>query len=244
MNITNFKHHPVLASWIAAAGVLIAVSAVFLACQSPSAPQAAQTIPSAPSGAENPALLSPAQAVQTAPAVFRARFSTTKGDFVVEVHRDWAPQGADRFYNLVKIGYFDGDAFFRVVNGFMAQFGINPAPAVNAAWHEAVIPDDPPSGHSNAPGILTFATAGPNTRTTQVFINYGNNGFLDSQGFTPFGQVVSGMDVVDNLYAGYGDGPPGGSGPDQNRIQAEGNAYLQADFPRLDAIKSASIEPR
>ncbi|HVC08605.1 MAG TPA: peptidylprolyl isomerase [Elusimicrobiota bacterium] len=234
---------------------LFAVASIALcACQSPSAPaQPTQTTAPAPqaqaqaaqpaSSAQNPALTNPSLADAQAPQTFRARFSTTKGDFVVEVHRDWAPQGADRFYNLVKIGYFNGDAFFRVVKGFMVQFGINGSPAINAAWHAADIPDDPAVGRSNSTGMVTFATAGPNTRTTQIFINYGNNSFLDSQGFTPFGQIVEGMNVVESLYAGYGDGPPSGSGPDQGRLQSEGNSYLQSSFPNLDYVKTAVIEP-
>ncbi|HVA66450.1 MAG TPA: peptidylprolyl isomerase [Elusimicrobiota bacterium] len=229
-----------------------AASVALCACQSPSAPvqptQASTPAPQAQaaapaSSAQNPALTTPSLADAQAPQTFRARFSTTKGDFVVEVHRDWAPQGADRFYNLVKIGYFNGAAFFRVVEGFMVQFGISGTPAVNAAWHEAVIPDDPAVGHSNSAGMITFATAGPNTRTTQVFINYGNNSFLDSQGFTPFGQIVEGMNVVESLYAGYGDGPPSGNGPDQGRLQSEGNPYLRSNFPNLDYVKTAAIEP-
>ena len=240
---------------IAAVFSLFAAASVALcACQNPSAPvQPTQTSAPAPqaeaqaaapvSSAQNPALTNPSLADAQAPQTFRARFSTTKGDFVVEVHRDWASQGADRFYNLVKIGYFDGDPFFRVVKGFMVQFGINGSPAVNAAWHAADIPDDPTVGHSNSTGMVTFATAGPSTRTTQVFINYGNNSFLDSQGFTPFGQIVEGMNVVESLYAGYGDGPPSGNGPDQGQLQSEGNSYLQSSFPNLDYVKTAVIEP-
>jgi len=175
-----------------------------------------------------------------AAGTFRARFETSAGDFVIEVQRDWAPQGADRFYNLVKTGYYDGVRFFRVIPGFMAQFGIHGDPQVSAAWRGRRIPDDPVR-QSNARGMVTFATAGPNTRTTQVFINFRDNGMLDGQGFAPFGRVVEGMDVVDRLYARYGEGAPGGAGADQGRIQAEGNAYLERAFPKLDYVKRATL---
>ena len=191
--------------------------------------------------AANAALLAPELATATAPAVFQAKFATTKGDFTVEVHRDWAPNGADRFYNLVKIGYFDNIAFFRDIAGFMVQFGIHGSPDVNAKWHNANIPDDPAVGQSNKRGFVTFATAGPNTRTTQLFVNFSDNGMLDSQGFTPFGQVVSGLEVVDGLYNGYGEGAPQGRGPDQGRLQGEGNTYLAKDFPLLDYVKTARL---
>jgi peptidyl-prolyl cis-trans isomerase A (cyclophilin A) len=188
------------------------------------------------------ALLAPEKAVEKAPAVFKTLFSTTKGDFTVEVHRDWAPEGADRFYNLVKIGYFTDVAFFRNIAGFMVQFGINGDPAVNAKWREARIKDDPVSGQSNQPGFVTFARTGaPDSRTTQLFINFGDNASLDASGFTPFGKVVKGMAVVKRLYSGYGEGAPRGSGPDQERIQNEGNVYLRKEFPRLDYVKSAKV---
>jgi peptidyl-prolyl cis-trans isomerase A (cyclophilin A) len=186
------------------------------------------------------ALLDPSKLTDKAPAKYKVKFSTTKGDFVVEVHRDWAPQGADRFYNLVKNGFFDGTKFFRVVKGFMVQWGIHGDPAVNAAWREARIKDDPVK-ESNRRGYITFATAGPDTRTTQVFINFVDNGRLDSMGFAPFGKIVSGQNVVDSLYSEYGEGAPGGAGPSQARMQDEGNTYLERDFPKLDAIKTAKI---
>ncbi|HAM35697.1 MAG TPA: peptidylprolyl isomerase [Elusimicrobia bacterium] len=189
------------------------------------------------------ALLAPEKAAEQAPAVFKTRFSTTKGDFTVEVHRDWAPHGADRFYNLVRVGYFDDAAFFRAVEGFMVQFGLHGSAEVNAKWREARIPDDAPTGQSNKRGFVTFATAGPNTRTSQIFINYGENGALDSMGFTPFGKVVEGMETLDRLYKGYGDGPPRGMGPDQGRVHMEGNAYLKKEFPLLDYIKTARLVP-
>ncbi len=193
----------------------------------------------APALSEN--LANPAALNEQAPATYRAKFDTSKGPFVVEIHRDWAPNGADRFYNLVKNGFYDDARFFRVVSGFMVQFGINADPRISAVWRNANIKDDPVR-QSNKRGFITFATAGPNTRTTQVFINFGDNKGLDGQGFAPFGQVVSGMNVVDALFSGYGEGAPGGQGPEQGRIQREGNAYLTKDFAKLDYIKKAMIE--
>ena len=177
---------------------------------------------------------------EKAPATYKARFETSKGTFVVDVRRDWAPNGADRFYNLVKNGFYDGVRFFRVLDGFMAQFGINGDPKVSAVWRQARIPDDPVR-QSNKRGFITYAMAGPNTRTSQIFINFGDNSSLDRQGFAPFGQVSSGMNVVDALYKGYGEGAPRGQGPDQGRVQMEGNAYLAKEFPRLDFVKKATI---
>src|SRR3989449_10770264 len=191
---------------------------------------------------DKPPFATPASASlrERGPATFRARFQTSKGDIVVEVHRDWAPLGADRFYNLVRSGYFDGVRFFRVIPGFMAQFGIHGDPLVSAAWRDARIPDDPVR-QRNARGMVSFATAGPGTRTTQLFINYGDNSRLDGMGFAPFGRVAEGMEVVDRLYGGHGEGAPGGRGPDQGRIQAEGNAYLERAFPELDQVRRATI---
>ena len=185
-------------------------------------------------------LRNPAALNEQAPATFKANFDTSKGTFVIEVHRDWAPIGADRFYNLVKNGFFDDVRFFRVISGFMAQFGIHGTPGVQSAWRGANLKDDPVR-QSNKRGTVTFATAGPNTRTTQFFINFGDNAGLDKQGFAPFGEVVSGMAVVDKLNAEYGEGAPRGKGPDQGRLQSEGNAYLNKEFPKLDYIKSATI---
>jgi peptidyl-prolyl cis-trans isomerase A (cyclophilin A) len=182
----------------------------------------------------DPALLHPATLTAKAPETYQVKFVTTKGDFVLDVTRAWAPLGADRFYNLVKHGFFTDAAFFRNVPGFIVQFGLNADPAVNKVWQSANIKDD--SGkQSNAPGTITFATAGPNTRTTQLFINFGNNTFLDSQGFTPFGKVTSGMDVVQKFYSGYGERP------DQGAITSQGKAYLDKNFPNIDMIKSATI---
>jgi peptidyl-prolyl cis-trans isomerase A (cyclophilin A) len=179
--------------------------------------------------------------VTQAPDSFRARFATTKGDFVIAVHRAWAPRGADRFYNLVRSGYYDGVRFFRVLPGFVAQFGIHGDTAVSKAWRERVMPDDPVR-RTNLRGMVTYATGGPGTRTTQVFINYGNNDALDAQGFAPFGQVVEGMEVVDALYSAYGEGAPRGRGPEQYRIQVEGEKYLARQFPRLDKINKTTVE--
>jgi peptidyl-prolyl cis-trans isomerase A (cyclophilin A) len=187
-------------------------------------------------------LATPAAAQQEqAPASYKVKFDTTKGPFTVQVTRAWAPQGADRFYNLVKSGFFDDVRFFRVVSGFMVQFGINGNPATMARWRDAPINDDPVT-QSNKRGYITFATAGPNTRTTQVFINFVDNTNLDGMGFAPFGRVIAGMDVVDKLNAEYGEGAPRGRGPDQSRIQREGNAYLNSAFPRLDFVRKATIE--
>ncbi len=182
----------------------------------------------------------PAALNEQAPAVYKVNVDTSRGSFIIEVHRDWAPLGADRFYNLVKNGFYDNDRFFRVIAGFMVQFGINGDPKVSAVWREARIKDDPVR-QANQRGYISFATAGPNTRTTQVFINFGDNRALDRMGFAPFGRVVSGMDAVDALYSGYGEGAPSGNGPDQQRVQSQGNAYLTKDFAKLDYIKKATI---
>ena len=197
------------------------------------------TMPEAPSSAAS--LGDPASLNARAPDSYKAKFVTSKGTFVIQVNRDWAPHGADRFYNLVKAGFYNDARFFRVIDGFMVQFGISGNPDVSAAWSNANIPDDPVR-ESNARGTVTFATAGPNTRTTQVFINFNNNAGLNSQGFAPFGKVISGMDVVDSLYKGYGEGAPRGNGPNQALIKAQGNAYLVTQFPKLDYIQKATIE--
>ena len=178
---------------------------------------------------------------EQAPASYKVKFDTSKGVFVLQVTRAWAPLGADRFYNLVKSGFYDNVRFFRVISGFMVQFGISGDPAVMAGWRDAPIKDDPVT-QSNKRGTITFAMAGPNTRTTQVFINFADNDRLDASGFSPFGRVVSGMDVVDKLNPEYGEGAPRGRGPDQSRMQREGNAYLTKEFQRLDFVKKATIE--
>ena len=183
-----------------------------------------------------PQLLHPASLHATAPATYRVSFATTRGTFVVTVHRAWSPRGADRVYNLVRARFFDGVAFFRVVKGFVVQFGISPDPAVAKAWQTATIKDDPVKV-SNTPGTITFADAGPDTRTTQVFLNLGSNAALDGRGFSPFGRVTSGMSVVNRLYGGYG-GQPGG---DQQQIATQGDAFLRKTFPKLDHIRTARI---
>jgi peptidyl-prolyl cis-trans isomerase A (cyclophilin A) len=180
-------------------------------------------------------LKTPAQLNEQAPPTYKARFETSKGDFVVEVHRDWAPKGADRFYNLVKNGFYDDVRFFRVVPDFMVQFGINGDPQIQQVWRSANIQDDPVK-QSNKKGYITFANAGPNTRSTQVFINFKDNAFLDRQPFPPFGEVVSGMDVVEKITSQYGEKP------NQGAIQSDGNAYLNKEFPKLDYVKKATIE--
>ena len=215
---------------------LIALAGV-AACQKPADKPSGDGSAAVPDF-HNPA--DPAFATQ-APDTFRARFSTTKGDFVIAVHRAWAPLGADRFYNLVRSGYYDRVRFFRVLPGFMAQFGIHGDTAVTTAWRERRIADDPVR-RTNGRGMVTFATAGPGTRTTQIFINYGNNDRLDGMGFAPFGEVVEGMEVVDALYGEYGEGAPRGRGPDQFRLNVEGEKYLARQFPRLDKITKATVE--
>jgi peptidyl-prolyl cis-trans isomerase A (cyclophilin A) len=182
----------------------------------------------------------PAALTEQAPATYKARFDTSKGVFVIDVNREWAPVGADRFYNLVKNGFYDENRFFRVISGFMVQFGINGNPQVSTPWRNAQIKDDPVK-QSNKRGFITFATSGPNSRTTQVFINFGDNARLDGMGFAAFGQVSTGMNVVDQLYADYGEGAPSGRGPNQGRMQSEGNAYLTKDFPNLDFVRKATI---
>ena len=198
----------------------------------PVTPAAGTATPAASPAANN--FADPAKLTEKAPEVFKAQFDTTKGKVVIEVTRALAPNGADRFYNLVRSGYFTDIRFFRVVPGFMVQFGIHGDPAVSAKWRDANITDDPVKT-SNARGTLTFATAGPNTRTTQLFINFVDNAGLDGQGFAPFGKVIEGMDVVDKINSESGERP------NQGAIQQSGNEYLGKEFPNLDAIKSAAI---
>ena len=177
-----------------------------------------------------------------APAEYKVLLQTTKGDVVILVHRDWAPRGADRFYELSKTGFYDGDRFFRALRGFVVQFGLNGDAKVNKRWSEIPIKDDPPKV-SNKMGTVTFATSGPDSRSTQVFINIGDNSRLDDQGFTPFGEVTQGMENIQNFYMNYGEGPPSGTGPDQAAIADIGNPYLEEHFPKLDYIKTARILP-
>jgi peptidyl-prolyl cis-trans isomerase A (cyclophilin A) len=185
-------------------------------------------------------LLNPELCNEKAPDSFKVKFKTTKGDFIVEVKREWSPRGVDRFYNLIINGYYNNASFFRVIKNFVAQFGINANPDISAKWLKANIEDDPVK-LSNTRGTISFATAGPNTRTTQLFINYKDNSRLDSMGFSPFAKVVEGMDVVDSLYSDYGEGEPYGKGPSQERIQIEGNDYLKKEFPKLDYIISTEL---
>jgi len=194
----------------------------------------AQTAASNAAKLRNPAALN-----EKAPDTYKARFDTSGGVFEIEVHRDWAPLGADRFYNLVKNGFYDDCRFFRVLSGFMAQFGMNGDPNVQTIWGRTNFKDDSVK-QSNKRGYVTFAkAAAPNSRSTQVFINFVDNGNLDADGFAPFGRVVQGMDVVDKLYSGYGQN----NVPNQGRIATEGNAYLQKEYPKLDYVKKATIEP-
>jgi len=181
-------------------------------------------------------LLAPSTLTKKAPQLFDITFHTTKGDFVVTVHRTWAANGADRLYNLAKAHFFDGVKFFRVVPNFVVQFGISPYQAVSKAWRDATIPDDIVTAH-NTRGTVSFASAGPNTRTTQLFVNLGDNRGLDNDGFAPVGSVTSGMKVLDKLYSGYGDAPT----PHQGEMQTQGSAWLDKTYPKLDEIKSAEI---
>lgn len=183
-------------------------------------------------------------AMEQSPAQYKVKLQTTKGDVIILVHRDWSPLGADHFYELVKMGFYDKNYFFRVIKNFVVQFGMNGEPAVNKSWSEITIKDDTPKV-SNKTGSVTFAqTAEPNSRTTQIFINtHDNSATLDPQHFTPFGEVIQGLDLVMDIYSGYGDAPPQGQGPDQAAIADIGNPYLEEHFPRLDGIKKATIIP-
>jgi len=203
----------------------------------------ATTVALAEQAAPRRSLLATASFKETAPDVYNVKFDTSAGEFVIRVTRAWAPNGADRFYNLVKNGFYDDVRFFRAVPNFMVQFGIHGNPAVAKVWQSARIPPDKVT-QSNKKGFITFAMgATPDTRTTQVFINFRNNTNLDSMGFAPFGEVVSGIENVDKIFTGYGEGAPRGSGPPQARVVAEGNAYLTKAFPKMDYIKTATIVP-
>jgi peptidyl-prolyl cis-trans isomerase A (cyclophilin A) len=227
-----------LACGIALAQTPAAKKAAPAAAPAPAAAQgkAAPAPAAKKAAAPAPNLLQPNTLKAKAPEEYRVKFTTTKGDIVLDIHRAWAPLGAERFYNLVRAGFFKDVSFFRVIPRFVAQFGISPNPAIAAAWEGARIVDDRVI-QSNKRGTIVFATAGPNTRTTQFFINFSDNAALDGQGFAPFGQVSEGMDIVDKIYAGYAERP------DQGRIQAEGKAYLDRYFPMLDRILSAAIVP-
>jgi homoserine O-acetyltransferase len=189
------------------------------------------------------ALMDPEHAIWEGPAraVFQARFETSKGDFVMEVHRDWAPIGADRLYNLVRTGFYDDSRFYRIRAGFIAQFGLPGDPAVTAVWYDRAMPDDPVV-ESNTRGFVAYAMTGPDTRTTQLYINLADNSRLDDQGFAPIGRIIEGMDVVDRLYAGYDETAGGGMrGGKQGKIRSGGNAHLDAEFPNLDRLIRATI---
>jgi len=190
---------------------------------------------------KNPLLDPKSAAVNlTASAEFKVKLDTTKGDVVLKITREWAPKGVDRFYSLVKNGFYDECRFYRVLPKYVAQFGIHGDPAVSGKWREGPIDDDPVK-QKNTRGRLTFAKSGPNTRTTNLFLNLKDSANLDTQGFAPIGEVVEGMDVADQLHSGYGDGAPKGRGPSQKRLYEEGNAWLKKDFKDLDYIKTAKI---
>ena len=219
------------------------VAGLALLCGAAACARAPQTVESsAPTPVARNLLLTPdsAREHRAAPDTFDVRFATTRGPFVVRVVRAWAPHGADRLFYLVTNDFYDGLRFFRVLPRFAAQFGAPGDPRINRVWETRTIPDDPVH-RANLRGFVSFATAGPNTRTTQLFVNLGNNGRLDRLGFAPVGRVVLGMENVDSLYGGYGEGAPAGRGPDQDRIAAEGNRYLAANFPKLDVIDSARV---
>ncbi len=230
---------------------MIRISAAFAVCLFPWRVPAGQAPPAKTPATKNPALASKAPALDPAllhpetlrakaPDAYDVKFVTTAGDFSVRVTRAWAPVGADRFYNLVRHHFYDGASFFRVLPGFMAQFGLSSSPQVSKAWEHANIKDDPVV-QSNHKGFVSYAMAGPNTRTTQVFINTGNNERLNQSGFSPFGVVTEGMEVVEKLYSGYGEGAPDGRGPNQGLIAARGRTYLDQGFPKLDSIKTATV---
>jgi len=176
------------------------------------------------------------------PELYKVKFTTSKGDFAVEVHRDWAPRGADHFFELIQTRFYDGVRFHRVVRGFVCQFGINGNPKTQQLWGSDGIPDDPVK-QKNKRGTISYAKLGPNSRTTQVFINLADNAILDTTGFAPFGQVTEGMDVVSKLYFAYGEVAPRGGGPDPTQIELRGNTYLDRTYPRLDSILRATLEP-
>jgi peptidyl-prolyl cis-trans isomerase A (cyclophilin A) len=200
------------------------------------------TFPSCASGpsGEKAVLLDTTHSAEIAPDVFRVRFETSRGPFVVEAHHAWSPWGVDRFYYLVRHQFYDSTRFFRVLPGYIAQFGINGDPQIAASWKERLFPDDTVPHQSNSRGRISFASAGPQTRNTQLFVNLRNNPSLN-QSYAPIGEIVEGMNVVDSLWSGYGDGPPGGRGPDQSRIFAEGNQYIVREFPKLDYVKTARV---
>jgi len=203
---------------------------------------AAAAIPSCATGngGDQSPLLDTTRSAEPAPETFRVRFETSKGAFVMEAHRSWSPFGVDRFYYLVRRNFYDNTKFFRAIDGFLVQFGISGNPSISNVWKARYMPDDPVAHQSNRRGRVSFGSLGPHTRSTQLFINYKDNTNLDND-YAPIGEVVEGMSVVDSLWKGYGDAPPRGSGPDQDRIFAEGDEYLKKDFPQLDYIKTARL---
>ncbi len=240
---------------------LIVLALFVAACEKAPAPAAEKPaavapVPAAPATAAAPSEEAPAAPISTAgllhpdaaklaatgPDSFVVHIVTSRGAVDLKIHRDWSPRGADRLYYLVSNGFYDSARFFRVINGFMAQIGFSGDPAITAAWEHLTINDDPVK-HSNTRGTVTFAKTGaPNSRGTQLFINFGNNANLDGAGFPPLGEVTNGMSAVDSLYSGYGEGGDmGGQGPLQGTIAREGNAYLTRNFPKLDYIKSARV---
>jgi peptidyl-prolyl cis-trans isomerase A (cyclophilin A) len=227
-------------AWKVFGGIaLIAFATVASGQSGSSTPQKTQTAPKPPAASSpyDKALLTPSALIARAPAEFDVKFTTGDGEFVIHVTREWAPRGADRFYNLVRHHYFDGVAFFRVMHGFMAQFGFSPYPEINKVWENANIKDDPVK-HSNTRGVVSYAALPtPNSRSTQLFISFGDNSGLDPQGFAPIGEVTSGMEVVDKIYSGYGEQP------DQDQIGKHGKQYLEANFPKLTVIKTARLMP-
>lgn len=221
--VTMYKFHHRVRNTLS----LVAVSLLAFACSQSDAP--AITVSKVKSAGKASASKS-----KSTEKTFYVLFETNKGAFTVLVNEDWAPLGARRFSHLVEEGYFNDCRFFRVISGFMVQFGINGDPAVSAQWRKRTIDDDPVR-QSNTRGRITFATSGPHSRTTQLFINFGDNSFLDRDGFSPFGEVIEGMEVVDALYAGYGERPS------QGKIHHEGNVYLDNQFSKLDYIHKATL---
>ena len=222
---------------VALSSLILAASLTSVACGSDGSAGGGASASSALTNPDKAAIAAPA------PDSFRVAVETTKGNFTILARRDWAPQGVDRFYHLVRLGFFDDVRFFRVLPGFMAQFGLHGDPRVSAAWESLQLQDDPVK-ERNKRGAVTFAkTSQPNSRSTQLFINTVDNLNLDQDGFAPIGEVIDGMSVVDSLYADYGEGPPYGPGPDQGRMASEGNTYLAQSFPKLDYIRRARIVP-
>jgi len=203
-----------------------ALCLMFMACSPPNGSKKAEA---------------PAAKEERVPDVFQVKLDTSKGPVEIEVRRGWAPRGADHFYSLVKTGFYDGNRFFRVVRNFVVQFGISGDPQLNVLWANTNLPDDPVK-QSNVKGTLTYAHLGPNSRSTQLFINLKDNRSLDRQGFAPIGKVISGMDTVERLYSSYGEMAPRGQGPDPSQIEVRGNAYLEDHFARLDYINKATIQ--